>query len=273
MVNIFGVISNFNHIPNPEILSRVSDFVIFDQSNDKAIQEFLAGRFKQRVVKTIHCGHNLIDYLSFIIENYETLPDYTMLGKGNMVPRHINLEDFELKTGSPVEDLVPMFSPSYVEQNARVATISDSGWYREKNNDWYVPMSRHRFFASLNDMGRFLYSNWKDEDFISFSPGACYLISRERLKEIPLANYRCLRSILEYDFFPSEAWMIERLLGPLFRNELQLRGEWHEPLSFEKALYGLPDISKLRVSGAGPLSVFRNFAYKIEFKLSNLLEK
>jgi len=75
MVYIFGVVSNFNHIPDPEILKRTSDFMIFDQSNDKAIQEFLGNKFRHRVVRTMHCGHNLLDYLRFIIENYDTLPE------------------------------------------------------------------------------------------------------------------------------------------------------------------------------------------------------
>jgi len=272
MVNLFGVFSNYNHIPATELLHRVSDFVILDQSNDKNIKKVLKGRFKHRVVGTLHCGHNLIDYLSFIIENYDTLPDYTLFGKGNMVPRHITLEDYELNTALLQEDVVPMFSPSYVEQNARVATVTATGWYKEKNNDWYVRFSRHRFFSSLNDMGRFLYSNWVDWDFIPFSPGACYLVSRERLKDIPIANYFCLRSILEYDFFPSEAWMIERLLGPLFRLELQLRDQWHDQQVFADALHSLPDLSDLRVSGAGPLSGARNFAYKVEFKFRKFRE-
>jgi hypothetical protein len=125
--------------------------------------------------------------------------------------------------------------------------------------------------VSLNDLGNFLYSNWDNCEFVTFSPGACYLVSRQRLRAIPLANFSCLRTILQYDFFPSEAWMIERILGPLFRNELRLKDEWHDTQVFSDALDHLPDLTELRVSGAGPLSGVKNFGYRAEFKLKKYL--
>lgn len=266
----FGLFSNFNFVPDEVLFYDLEDFLIFDQSNDPIIQSTLEDRFGNKVIRSQHCGHNLSDYLRYIADNYSKLPENLLLGKGNMVPRHLTLDDYRSKTSmSSTADPTPMYSTSYVKEKKGVATLTPTGWFNERNNDWYVNLKRHRYFSSVDNLGDFLFSNWPRPRHISFSPGACYLVSGSQLRKNPRETYVCLQKVLEYDFFPSEAWMIERIFGPLLRAELKLRPEWLNTDEFVAALNSLPDLTELKVSGAGPLNGIKNLVYSASFKMKS----
>ena len=84
----FLCISNHNND-----LSWIKDYknpyVIYDRSdNDLDLKDL-------NVIKSPNLGYNIYDICTFIIDNYENLPDYTTFCKGNIFPRHISREKFE----------------------------------------------------------------------------------------------------------------------------------------------------------------------------------
>ncbi len=256
-MSLFGVFSNYNHLPPEQLLDYVDDFILLDQSDNENISERLRILYGHRFARSAHVGHNLLDFLEFIELNYSKLPERLLLGKGNMVPRHLSFQDMELAISQSEKSVVPLFSKESVTEKIGVAVLRGD-WYLEKNNDWFANLKRHRYFTSVDAMGEFLFENWSSPEYIPFSPGACYLVSRSTIQAVPLETFRCLGEILKYDFFPSEAWMVERILGGVLTGEYRLRKEWLNVESFVAALSELPDRTNLKVSGAGPLKPFKD---------------
>lgn len=90
--DIFWVISNYRQDPSAVIEALCGEYQISNQSKSDCIPpEFINDG---RLVDTLHSGHNLSDYLQYIIENYDRLPCRIGFVKGNLFPRHISKEIF-----------------------------------------------------------------------------------------------------------------------------------------------------------------------------------
>ena len=210
----------------------------------------------ERVIFSRHVGHNLLDYFNYIIKNFESLPKLILLGKGNMLSRHIDIEDLKPRLMSGV--FAPLFSSHNIQDIKNVQYIDAGGWFCERNSDWYVPAKRHRYFTSLDSVGHFLFKNWRSSEYIPFSPGACYLVEADRLRHVGVEIFHCLSEVINYDFFPAEAYFVERILGGVLSLNLELRDEWKDLESFKAELYSRPDLSHEYVAGGGPLSGIKN---------------
>lgn len=244
----YAVISNFNFDPRP--LARwFESFEIRDQS--EAAWDGILSEQGLRVQKSLHVGHNLLDYLDYFIDNWDNLPDKVLLAKGNMLTRHCSPDDLQLILEKGV--FAPVFSQSWVTSN-KFAFVDTNGWFQETNNSWYAHLRPHRYFTSLDEMGSFLFSNWSNPPYVGFSPGALYLVERARIKNVGRATFTVLRELLRYAYFPSEAWMIERLLGSVLSNHLVLRKELMDESQMIDALRLLPDKSNLYLAPPGPLA-------------------
>lgn len=253
--NIHAVISNYNYDPRP--LARWFDsYEIRDQS-DPSWEWVLSGQ-DLAVRKSPHVGHNLLDYFDYLLENWDRLPDKVLFAKGNMLTRHCSPYDLSLILDRGV--FAPVFSQSWVS-SSKFAFIDTNGWLQERNNSWYAHLRPHRYFTSLNEMGSFLFSNWTNPPFVGFSPGALYLVEQSRIKNVGRPTFALLRELLRYTYFPSEAWMIERLLGSVLSNHLTLKDELREESQHSAALSLLPDNSNLYIPPPGPLAGFRKLLY------------
>lgn len=255
---IFAVISNFNTVPN-DLIGLFDDFLLLDQSNSPEVVKVLDKTFGPSNLKKVdHVGHNLLDYLDWIDENFESLPELILFGKGNMVPRHIDQERLETILSAGV--FSPLYSPPLDGNVKNVRFIDSNGWYAESNSSWYASAKRHRYFTSLDDFGRFLFGNWTSPPYVSFSPGGCYLVESKRVAEAGRDVYRYLAETLRYDFFPTEAYMVERVLGNVFSLALQPNPRFQSFEQYQAALMALPDRSNTYISGPGPLSKLKNIA-------------
>ena len=60
------------------------------------------------IVKSSINGYNIYDYLTYIIDHYDDLPNIIVFCKGNTFPRHVSEEKFrqlvKLKCFTPIED-------------------------------------------------------------------------------------------------------------------------------------------------------------------------
>lgn len=236
----FFVVSNFNHDPIP-ISTYAEDYVILDQSNDPEIVDYLHKLQNPNIKFSKHVGHNLIDYLDFIISNWENLPHTIAFTKGNMIGRHVEMEHWL----SIYQNTHYTFI--YSDRELRnIPNIQFAGWnsnYNEINNSWFVWNSHHRYFTNTNQMIEFLYENPKIPYYLTFSPGACYIVESSRIKNKPLPLWIGLREILSYEFFPSEAWMIERLLHTIFFSEDKFNEYVYETEEFLREIRNIPDRS------------------------------
>lgn len=238
--NAYFVVSNFNHDPIP-VSTYAKDYVILDQSNDPEIRNYLQKLQNPKIKFSRHVGHNLIDYFDWIISNWDNLPQTIAFTKGNMIGRHVEMEHWL----SIYQNTHYTFL--YSDRALRnIPNIQFSGWssdFNEINNSWFVWNSHHRYFTDTNQLIEFLYENPKFPEYLTFSPGACYIVESSRIKNKPLSLWIGLREILSYEFFPSEAWMIERLLHTIFFSEDKFKNYVYEEEDFLQEIRSITDRS------------------------------
>ena len=250
----FFVISNFNTDPY-QLVGYCDSYRIIDQSDNQDIASFLTGRNDENLSFTKNTGTSLINYLDYIIQEYENLPPLIAFLKGNVIGRHINKTEFEKRiTNNWYTYLWDEKLPR--EVNGRNYKPQNNS-FLEYNNSWYVPLSHHRYFISFDHFMEFFFQNYERSQLIDFCPGACFLVESGRITQHPRALYVALREAISYEFFPSEAWMVERSLNMIFTGDLITNSWIQNDSEARSALNSLSDKTGLYISPPGPLKAIR----------------
>jgi hypothetical protein len=176
-----------------------SDFlyVIYDRSEVP-----LPGAF--RVMPNI--GSDIYDKLTYMIDNYDDLPEVGIYIKANLF-KYITKEEFDLvKDNNTFTPLLTQHHKTYMP----VCFYKD-GLYHEINNKWYLAQHPANRPQELLDFLKL------DEEYVAFAPGSNYIIPRENILKHPKEFYVKLRSFLEWDRYPGEAQIIERALYKIFK--------------------------------------------------------
>jgi len=217
----YFIISNYNTDPE-RYLEYCEDYHIYDQSPDIEVKEKLKSKY-EKISFVENTGHNLSDYFRFFIDHYESLPQQMMLAKGNMIGRHISQEYFNRVYSNKY--YTPLFDDrNYVDKIGIAYQLWD-GAFLEINNDWYVKAKPHKYFETYNDLLRFVFKNPIIPKWLLFSPGACYIVSKEQVKKYPKVFYENPKYLVSYTYFPSEAYHVERMLNVIFSASYKLN-DW-----------------------------------------------
>ena len=259
----FFVISNFNTDPY-EIANYSENFIIYDQSNTQ-IRVELESRRDERIIFADHVGHNLKDYLDYIIENYDDLPPLVAFVKGNIIGRHINKEQWLKIYRNKYYTF--LYSDYALRDIKNVQLSTFLGDFCEINTSWYAWHSSHRYFINFNDFLNFIYIKPIIPQYVQFSPGGCYIVEKERIIKNPKSLYIGLRKIISYQFFPSEAWLLERFLHTLFTSNYDLHPYVLDEEEFLNKIDGLPDLTNVVQPMKSKLSLSIK---RIKFKLIKL---
>lgn len=213
------LISNYNYDPS-EVISRISDpYIICNQGSESIVPNKLrqAGSF----IQSRHTGHNLSDYLEYIIQNYKNLPDSLGLAKGNIFPRHITEQFFierQLQNGFvPLYSDNSTFTPTYHWLfRFFVAQQTAPGYFLEVANNWYARRKKiGKFYPGINDMFAEFFKR-PSPRYITFVPGACMIIPAPNIIRWPVDIYQRLYEAVTYEFFPLEAYHLERCMLHFF---------------------------------------------------------
>lgn len=216
------IISNYDYDPSEVIECLNNDYILCQQGDDSKVPEKL--KSKDNYKKTKHTGHNISDYLQYIIENYENLPDEVGFIKGNIFPRHIEKEVFKSRINEKA--FVPLYSDSntyraqYTKRrrifNEFVAQQVAPGIYLEIANDWYVSSRpKGKYYPTLESLF-FRITNRELPKYITMVPGACMVVSKEKILKWDKEFYKELYEIVSYEFFPVEAYHVERCMLYIF---------------------------------------------------------
>ena len=212
------LVSSFNN--DLSWLPRYSDnYYVFERGIGSGIPSSVESK-KVRFVP--NNGSNFKDYFTYIIENYENLPEEIYLLKGNVFPRHVRQHVFD----------------SYIDQSAPCSIIDKSrhrtsfpldffgndGLYCELNSDWFVfTGTPWMYFQSLNDFHKYFDQSYKSKMYTRFSIGAEYKTTRDVIKRIPKENYEKLLEIVSHGGQPigytAECFIVERALDQLWSND------------------------------------------------------
>ena len=210
----FFLISNYNHDP-AHLLEYCNDYIVYDQSASLR-PEYAVDPAK--FVRAKHSGHNLSDYFSFFIANYDNLPEHVALIKGNLYPRHLSKDFFDRVFANQYYTFLFEAKPSRIF--LRRELFANENTYLEINNSWYVYHNPHYFFQSYNELINFIYVEPSNSSYILFSPGACYILPRNQILKNPKEIYCALLYLTSYtdpvNPFPSEAHQVERMCHFLY---------------------------------------------------------
>jgi hypothetical protein len=201
----------------------LDDYHIYEASDNltQKDKEKLVSIHKEKITFTENIGHSLTNWLDWIISNYEILPPVVALLKGNILERHMDLESFT----SAIKNrrFTPLFrDPNLVELEG-ISFLVSPGLLAEVNNSWYAGNSTCKYFRNLNEFLHFFFVLDFDPKFVTFAPGANYIVQDFQINKYPLEFWKTLRQVVSYDFFASEAWMFERLFHFILTTETPIQ--------------------------------------------------
>lgn len=208
-----------NYCFTPEWLKDYPELevTLYDRSDD-GIERNLTQYGK--VYKTENKGDVDFDKLSWLVENYDSLPDVFLWSKTNIFKF---VDEPTFKKALQNKGFTPLltqdhkiYSDQFSEVNKYIGT-QYGPVYAERNDSWF-------FHAGLDVSGRF--NNFNDwcrtfglpiESYVPFAPGGSYLLTKEAVHKHGKDIYEAMRDTLPYAKHPVEAHCCERSYFLLWR--------------------------------------------------------
>lgn len=220
------VITDYNFLDdNPEkwwVHNYTDNFLIYDKSH----------RFEQneKVIHQKNVGANIYDFYTFVVNNYDNLPEIMIFCKGNVVPRHCGLEKFNNiinnTSFTTIENYIreaPKYKPgiyAYVDEN--------DGYHESPIEvDSTVARIHHgKYIKTFNSMMYFIFENPKFENYIRFAPGANFIVSKKEILRYNHNFYKKMQEFTSWHHKPGEAYILERALIKIFENDFVIKHEF-----------------------------------------------
>lgn len=153
-------------------------------------------------------GSDIYDKFTYIIDNYDNLPDVAVYTKANLF-KFVTKEEFDKVKDN--QTFTPLLTKNH-EEKLGVSFYKDD-IYWETNNYWYL--YAHPVKHDISKLCELL-GTWNMK-YVPFAPGSNYILPQENILQHPKALYEELRSYLAWDRYPGEAQVIERGLYTLFK--------------------------------------------------------
>ena len=181
------------------------DYLIYDRSGNTGLKN---------VIPRDNLGDADHDRLSYIVDNYDNLPDVFLLTKSNIF-KYITPEEFDaVKNNTDYTPLLTQHHKTYSDKQGVVCYYAD-GIYHERNNSWYLEAVPAKYFQSYKDFAKFF--TLPNPEYLAFAPGGNYIVTRERVHRWPRDFYDRMRSFLPYSQRPGEAHLVERSYHTLWK--------------------------------------------------------
>lgn len=154
----------------------------------------------------VNVGYNISTVMSYIIENYDHLPDMCVFVKDNMLSRHITKEEFDKVVNNKT------FTPLLTQNHKTYLPTCkyEDGIYCEFNNSWYFNSYPHKYFSTYKEFAGIM--GLPNPEYLKFAPGACYAVPRENILKRPKEFYQKLLEFCSWSKENSESHCIERSL-------------------------------------------------------------
>ena len=153
-------------------------------------------------------GTDIADKFSYIIDNYDNLPDVAVYTKANIF-KYISEEEFnQIKDNKIFTPLLTKHHKVY----APICWYNKEGMYCELNDYWYLNAHPARYAKEIIELFKM-----NKRGYNIFAPGSNYLLPKENILKHPKEFYEKLRSYLMWDRYPGEAQLLERNLWYIWR--------------------------------------------------------
>jgi hypothetical protein len=189
-----------------------------------------------------------------------------------MIDRHISKEHFIHVYDNKF--FTPLYSDrSWVDKPGIAYHLYDGG-FLEANNNWYAGIKCHNYFKCYNDLLIFIFENPIIPQWLLFSPGACYIVTKEQVLKYPKEFYENLKFLVSYTYFPSEAYHVERMLGLIFSGNYKLQQYMMNSIVFQDELKKYRISTMLRLKQRSIInSFFSRIKEGLKFRYNLLLYK
>jgi hypothetical protein len=215
------ILSRYNHDIS-WVKEYTDDVVIYDRSENP-----LPGSI---VVANI--GSDIYDKFTYIIDNYDNLPDVALYSKANL-PKYISKGEFDKVKDNTT--FTPLLTQGHPEILCDLNILKQQGWEPPKPFSFY----KDGIYYELNYPAFLKHHPTKEPkwcytdtfrgfpllkllgidkmEYIPFAPGSNYILPKEKILKHPKSFYEELKSYLEWDRYPGEAMIIERGLYTIWK--------------------------------------------------------
>jgi len=210
------ILSRYNH-DIEWVKEYTDDVVLYDRSEIP-----LEGSI---VVPNI--GTDIYDKFTYIIDNYDNLPDVALYSKANL-PKYITKVEFDKVKDNTT--FTPLFTQGHPEIMCDTNILVQQGWeppvpFSYYKDGMYYELHYPAFLKShpTKDPQWCFADTYYDfpllkllgidkMKYLPFAPGSNYILPKENILKHPKSFYEELRSYLEWDRYPGEAMVVERAL-------------------------------------------------------------
>lgn len=192
------VVSRYNH--DASWLSDYTDDVVMYDRSDEPLDT---------AIRVSNIGSDIYDKFTYIIDNYDNLPDVAVYTKCNLF-KYISQEEFDTVKDS--KTFTPLLTRHH-KTEMPISYYTSDGMYNEMNNRWYLEHHKAKRAEEL-----FNLLGLKEKEYLAFAPGSNYILPKENILQHSKEHYLTLREFLEYDVYPGEAQIMERGLYYLWKN-------------------------------------------------------
>jgi len=181
-------------------------------------------------------GYNINEYLSFIIINYDNLPENIVFIKGNIINRHVSLNFFKKVLDNKYFTSIEEWEKNNFKKVSilrKSSFISGEGGWLELNNSWYLNKRKHpnKFFNNFNTFMNFIFKSYINPEYIRFCPGANYIVPRNIILKYDLVFYKNLKYIINYEQLSGESHILERALFSIWNSEYKVSDIMKKPFN------------------------------------------
>lgn len=210
------IVSSYNQ--DTEWIKEYSDdIVIYDRSEIPL----------ENAIKVPNIGTDIYDKLTYIIDNYDNLPDIAVYTKANLF-KYITKEEFDLVKDN--KTFTPLLTQHHKEvvcdyampEPGKPFSFYRDGMYYELNYPAYLnnhktkdPMWCYEDTFPHFPLVRIIGLN--NLEYVPFAPGSNYILPKESILKHSKGFYIDLRSWLDWDRYPGEAMIVERGLYMLWK--------------------------------------------------------
>lgn len=196
-----AILVNFNFTPT-WLLTSGLDYLIYDRSDSK---DYLKDFDQSRIIYTENVGNVDFDKLSYLTENYDSLPDVFLWGKTNLF-KYIEEEEWgRVKDNQEFTPLLSQNHKTYSDEKGAVCAYN-GGMYFERNPLLYF--SNWKYAIDFPAWAKLL--GLPNPPYIPFPPGGNFILTKEVVHKHPKELYEKMKSMLDYTREPLEAQFCER---------------------------------------------------------------
>lgn len=207
-----AILVNYNY--DPEWLANYPDLDVrlYDRSDDGVERDLTQ---YGEVYKTQNIGDVDYDKLSYLIQNYDDLPDVFLWGKSNLF-KYVDKEYFDkMLFKGDFAPLLKLDHKIYSDKFGQVNYYTEI--YNERADSWFFnnPDLSNKYFKNWDEWA--LFFNLPRESYIPFAPGGNYILTKDRVHRYAKYFYEQMRDVLPYATHPAEAHAAERSYYYLWR--------------------------------------------------------